>query len=73
MGMIAVKPGLRESFRQMAARGNTSMDITTIGEIFDITDSGRQYLDLLATLPADIGQSYPDASELRTSPSTPPL
>ncbi|GFG71481.1 hypothetical protein AWC24_04325 [Mycolicibacter senuensis] len=69
MGMIAAKAELRGS----VGSGHTSMDITAVGEIFDVTDSGRQYLELLAVLPGDISQSYPDASELRTGPSTPPL
>jgi hypothetical protein len=73
MGMVAVKAELLEAHKRLAERGHTSMDITTLGEIFEITDSGRQYLNLLDKLPAEGGPSYPDGSELRTAPSTPPL
>jgi hypothetical protein len=68
MGLISLKPNL---VKLLKSGQNTSMDITTIEEFFDITDSGRQYLDLVAKLPAEIGQTYPDPSELRTGPSTP--
>jgi hypothetical protein len=73
MGMIAVRPELLESHRQLEARGHTSMDVYVIGETFDVTDSGRQYLDLIARLPAENAQTFPDGSGLRTGPSTPPL
>ncbi|MBN7441706.1 hypothetical protein I3U51_14365 [Mycobacteroides abscessus subsp. abscessus] len=72
-GMIALKPGLREQYQQLSTTtGQTSMDLTIVGDLYEISDAGRKYLDLIATLP-DVEQSYPDASELRTGPSTPPL
>jgi hypothetical protein len=71
VGMLAVKPELREAMTLSKSLGkSTSMDITDVGEIFEITDSGKQYLALLAKLPDDIGQTYPE-SELRSGPSTP--
>lgn len=73
MGMIAIKPELLETYQQLAARGHTSMDITTLGEIFQITESGRQYLNLLDKLPAGDAPAYPSGSELRTGPATPAL
>jgi hypothetical protein len=73
MSMIAVKAELLESFGQLEASGHTSMDVSVINEIFAVTESGRQYLGLIARLPPDNGQIYPDGSRLRTSPSTPPL
>ena len=73
MGMIAVKPELLETYKRLAERGHTSMDITTLGEIFQITESGRQYLTLLDKLPAGDTPSYPSGSELRTGPATPEL
>lgn len=73
MGMIAVRAELLESFRQLEARGQTSMDVSVVNETFAVTDSGRQYLGLIAKLPAESGQIYPDGSRLRTGPSTLPL
>lgn len=73
MGMIAVRAELLESFGQLEARGHTSMDVSVVNEIFTVTDSGRQYLGLIAKLPPENGQIYPDGSRLRTGPSTPPL
>jgi hypothetical protein len=73
MGLLAVKPELLESFRRMEAKGHTSMDLSAVGEIFEITEIGRQYLDLIAKLPDDSAQTFPDGSGLRTGPSTRPL
>ncbi|MGX9790505.1 hypothetical protein [Mycobacterium sp. MMS18-G62] len=73
MGLVAVKPELLESFRQKEAEGHTSMDVSNVGETFDITESGRRYLELLAKLPDDNAEIFPDGSGLRTGPSTPPL
>ncbi|OCB33261.1 hypothetical protein A5675_02150 [Mycobacterium malmoense] len=73
LGMIGVKPELLESFRQQQARGHTSMDVSVINEVFAVTDGARKYLDLIARLPAENGQTFPDGSGLRTGPSTPPL
>ena len=73
MGMIAVRPELLESFGKLEARGHTSMDVSIVNETFAVTDSGRQYLGLIAKLPPENGQIYPDGSRLRTGPSTPPL
>ncbi|MHA7648750.1 hypothetical protein ACX9NE_00700 [Mycobacterium sp. ML4] len=73
MGLIAVKAELLESFRQLEAKGHTSMDVSVVNEIFVLTDRGRQYLSLIAKLPAENGQIYPDGSRLRTGASTPPL
>ncbi|ORB49411.1 hypothetical protein BST43_23400 [Mycobacteroides saopaulense] len=73
-GMIALKPGLREKYQQLSTTtGQTSMDLTIVGDLYEISDAGRKYLELIATLPDDIEQSYPDPSELRTGPSTPSL
>jgi hypothetical protein len=71
--MIAVRSELLESFRQQEAKGHTSMDVSVVNEIFAVTDSGRQYLGLIAKLPGGNGRIYPDGSSLRTGPSTPPL
>jgi hypothetical protein len=73
LGLLAVKVDLLESFRQKEAEGHTSMDVSAVGDIFEITDSGRQYLDLIAKLPDDNAQIFPDGSRLRTGPSTRPL
>ncbi|MDO3129690.1 hypothetical protein P5V43_21520 [Mycobacteroides abscessus subsp. bolletii] len=72
-GMLAVKPELLANYRKLAERGHTSMDVSSVGEIFSVTDSGRRYLAFVAALPDQAEQSYPDGSELRTGPSTPPL
>lgn len=74
MGMIALKPEHRDRYSQLVAEtGQTSMDLTNVGEVYEVTNSGRKYLDLIAALPDEVEQSYPDDSELRTGPSTPPL
>jgi hypothetical protein len=48
MGLIDTKPEILE-----IAHSGESREFVNFNELYDVTDSGRQYLDLLDTLPPD--------------------
>jgi hypothetical protein len=57
-GLIAAKPRIVE-----AQKNGTPIDLgnlKTLNDLYDITASGRQYLALIAELPADINAELPD-------------
>ncbi len=50
VGLIAPKPSVLEANRNGTALGR----IATINELYDVTPSGQQYLDLIADLPSEL-------------------
>jgi hypothetical protein len=55
LGMIAPKPSVVELMHS-----GVSSQLSTLNEMFDLTDGGRKYLDLIATLPADFEETWTD-------------
>ncbi|ORA28000.1 hypothetical protein XW60_23095 [Mycobacteroides abscessus subsp. bolletii] len=72
IGMIAESPGLREKLQRLDESGHTSVNLGSVGEVFVITESGRRYLDLVATLPDEIEQPASTSSTRRTEQSSTP-
>jgi hypothetical protein len=71
LGLISIRPGLEEEHAKVMAEQRPTW--TNMDEVFDMTESGRQYLDLMAKLPDNIEQTYPDPSEPLTARETGPF
>jgi hypothetical protein len=50
LGMISPKPSIIET---LSADGGGSVEIKSFSELFEVSASGQQYLDLVGKLPAD--------------------